>query len=90
MSNEITQYPNLHSHWDIAYFAIEEGMDIQQFTGSHSLIRIRGFADSASKVLTAMSNLPQLSSVEFNGPVRKSGVRDYFIMELRLVEKNEE
>lgn len=90
VSNEITQYPNLHSHWDIAYFAIEEGMDIQQFTGSHSLIRIRGFADSASKILTAMSNLPQLSSVEFNGPVRKSGVRDYFIMELRLVEKNEE
>ncbi|MDP5213572.1 hypothetical protein ORJ66_11015 [Pseudoalteromonas tunicata] len=90
VSNDISQYPNLHNHWDIAYFAIEEGMDIQQFTGSKSLIRIRGFADSASKTLTAMNNLPQLSSVQFDGPVRKSGARDYFVMELRLVEKNEE
>lgn len=90
VTNELRKYPNVHSQWDIAYQAINDGMDIQQFTGKQYSIRMRGFAVSASQVLTKMSNLPQLATAEFNGPVRKSGKKDYFIMDLKLVEKNEE
>lgn len=90
VTNELSKYPNVHSHWDIAYQAINEGMDIQQFSGKQYDIRMRGFAMSASKVLTEVSALTQLANAEFNGAVRKSGKRDYFIMDLKLVEKNEE
>lgn len=90
VTDELSKYPNVHNHWDIAYQAINEGMDIQQFTGKQYDIRMRGFAMSASQVLTKVSDLPQLASAEFDGPVRKSGKKDYFIMNLRLVEKNEE
>lgn len=89
VSNELSEYPSVHRNWELAYIATKEGMDIQQFTGSESKVMIRGFANSASKILTAMSNLPELSSAQFDGPVRKSGVRDYFIMQLQLVDKNE-
>lgn len=90
VTNELSKYPNVHSHWDIAYQAINEGMDIQQFSGKQYDIRMRGFAMSASKVLTEVSALTQLANAEFSGAVRKSGKRDYFIMDLKLVEKNEE
>lgn len=90
ITNELSAYPNVHIHWDVAYYALNKGMDIQQFTGKQSEIRIRGFAESASKILTEVSNLPQLANAEFSGAVRKSGKKDYFIMDLKLVEKNEE
>lgn len=90
VTNEFKAYPRVHSDWDIAYKAISEGMAIQQFSSKQHEIKIRGFADSASKVLTEISNLPQLKNAQFNGPLRKSGERDYFIMELSVVEKNEE
>lgn len=86
---EFQLYPNVHSHWDIAYKAISEGMDIQQFSGSKSNVTLRGFADSASGILAVISELPMVESAQFSGPVRKSGKRDYFIMELKVVTENE-
>jgi len=86
---EFELYPNVHSHWDIAYKAISEGMDIQEFSGSKSNVTLRGFADSASSILAVISELPMVESAQFSGPVRKSGKRDYFIMELKVVGENE-
>ncbi|TMO40797.1 hypothetical protein CWC25_19860 [Pseudoalteromonas sp. S4389] len=86
---EFELYPNVHSHWDIAYKAISEGMDIQEFSGSKSNVTLRGFADSASSILAVISELPMVESAQFSGPVRKSGKRDYFMMELKVVGENE-
>ncbi|MCK8132673.1 hypothetical protein [Pseudoalteromonas sp. 2CM28B] len=89
VSNELTSVPRVLSHFQIAYEAINAGMEIQQFKGGANEIMIRGFANSASTVLSAISELPELSSAQFNGPVRKSGKRDYFVMTLKLATTNE-
>ena len=89
VTNELIAYPSVHKSWDIAYQAISEGMDIQQFTGKKYEITLRGFAESASRVLSEVSRLPDIENAQFNGAVRKSGKKDYFIMTLKLVEKDE-
>ncbi len=88
-STELTKYRSVLSDFQIAQEAIKAGMDIQQFKGDENGVSLRGFADSASSVLQTMSDLPELASAEFNGPVRKSGTRDYFIMQLVLVDTDE-
>lgn len=89
VSTELTSLPRVLSHFQIAHEAINAGMEIQQFKGGANEIMLRGFANSASTVLTAISELPELSSAQFNGPVRKSGKRDYFVMTLKLATPNE-
>lgn len=89
VSNELTSLPRVLTHFQFAHEAIKAGMDIQQFRGDPNEIMLRGFANSASTVLTAISELPGLSSAQFNGPVRKSGKRDYFVMTLKLATTNE-
>jgi len=89
VSNELTSMPRVLSNFQIVQEAIKAGMDIQQFRGDSNEIMLRGFANSASTVLSAISELPELSSAQFNGPVRKSGKRDYFVMTLKLATNNE-
>lgn len=89
VSNELTSLPRVLSHFQIVHEAIKAGMDIQQFRGDSNEIMLRGFANSASAVLSVISELPELSSAQFNGPVRKSGKRDYFVMTLKLATNDE-
>jgi len=89
VSSELTSLPRVLGHFQVVHEAIKAGMDIQQFKGDSSEITLRGFANSASTVLSAISELPELSSAQFNGPVRKSGKRDYFVMTLKLATTNE-
>ncbi|GAP74601.1 hypothetical protein W04_1117 [Pseudoalteromonas sp. SW0106-04] len=82
--SELESLRPIHSDWQLAYEAIKSGMEIQQFRMNANELVMRGFADEASGVLEAMNNLDSVESVVFDGPVRKSGRRDYFIMNITL------
>jgi len=75
----------VHEHWSIIYETIKHKMHVQQFRKREGSYIIRGLADDASKVLTAINNLPQVSSASFQGVVRKSRGRDSFIIQFKLV-----
>ncbi|MEQ3528577.1 hypothetical protein [Pseudoalteromonas sp. XMcav11-Q] len=88
-NNNFSQYPQVHKNWQIAFEAINSGMDIQQFSGEDNNVTIRGFADSASQVLESIARSSMIESAQFSGSVMKSGKRDYFVLELKVKKTNE-
>lgn len=89
INHEIKSVEKVHEDWSIIYEAVQQKMHIQQFRKRDDVYIIRGLAGDASKVLTAVNDLPQVSSAVFQGTVRKSRGKDSFIIELRLVPKKE-
>jgi len=85
LNSEIKTHQAVLPDWDILYQATLEGMEVHQFRKREGKIILRGIADNASQVLTAINNLQQVSSAVFDGVVRKSRGRDYFIIQLQLV-----
>jgi hypothetical protein len=84
INKEVHSIPLVHDNWAIVYQAIKSNMHVQRFAKQDDGYVLRGLADDASKVLTTINNLPQVSSAGFQGVVRKSRKKDSFIIKLEL------
>lgn len=86
MVNEAFQNTaSIHNEWNIVYEASKKGMFVQQFRKRDDIMRLRGRAKDASKILEALNNLDQVTSAVFDGVVRKSRGEDMFVIRLEVV-----
>jgi hypothetical protein len=84
LSNEFNHQNFTHNHWQVVDKLLMAGMKITGINFKENKLTIRGTADKASDVLQEISNYEQISSSEFQGPVRKSRGQDSFILNLQL------
>jgi len=79
---EFSKTSTVHSHWSLVYRLVESGMMIDRLTFAENVLSIRGKAPNASKVLTDITKVDDVSSATFKGSVSKSRGLESFVLEL--------
>ena len=85
---EFSKTATVHQHWSLVYKLVEEGMIINQLTFNKNLLSVRGMANNASVVLTAVAKDERIESIGFNGTVRRSKSKGKDLFTLDLIPKN--
>lgn len=82
LSNEYSDRKLVHYYWSTIYQLVENDMTVTRITYTKGKLIIRGVAEKASDVLSAIATYSQVESASFQGPVRKSRGKDSFILEI--------
>lgn len=84
VNHEFSRLKTTHAVWDLLSVAMTEDMRVTRFKRSNQGVEFRGTAPKASKVLSALNNLEQVSGAVFVGSVRKSRGQDAFTILLQF------
>ena len=74
----------LYAQWDIVGFFYLNDVEITRLRTDYEVIEMSGRADSATEVASKLSELANVSGVEFTSPVRKSRGQESFEVRIAL------
>jgi hypothetical protein len=87
LNDEFSRLKATHATWELLDKAMAAGMRVTRFRRYDQGIELRGTAPQASKVLSEINTLKQVSGAVFVGSVRKSRGQDAFTILLQFSSK---